>query len=217
MKARTAVQWAAILRSCGVAPNTAKAWGPVFEDEIHEGTFSKGDADLVDWLPEILHESGGLERMVESLNYKATVLVPLFGAHRITEAQAQAYGRIEGKQYANERAIANTVYGGAWGLKHLGNTLPEDGWTYRGRSPIQITGRDNYRRIGDLIGQDLLGVPDLLAHPRFALEACIAWWEDKIPDSMLGETTSIRRRVNGGAMGLEEVKRLTKLAKVALS
>lgn len=217
MKSRNAQQWATILRACGVAPNTARIWGPVFEDEIHEGTFSKGDADLVDWLPEILHESGMLERMVESLNYKATVLVPLFGAHRITESQAQAYGRIEGKQYANERAIANTVYGGTWGRDHLGNVQPDDGWTYRGRSPIQITGHANYQRVGDLMGQDLVGIPDLLCQPRFALDACIAWWEDKIPDSMLGETTTIRRRVNGGAIGLDDVQRLTKLARVALS
>lgn len=217
MKARTAVQWAAILRACGVSSNTAKAWGPVFEDEVHEGAFSKDDADLIDFLPEILHESGGLERLVESLNYKATVLVPLFGEHRITEAQALAYGRIDGKQFANERAIANTVYGGAWGLKQLGNTMAEDGWRFRGRGMIQITGRANYERVGKLIGQDLVGIPELLEQPRSALKACVAWWEDRIPDSMLGETTSIRRRVNGGALGLAEVQRLTRLAKVALS
>jgi len=216
VKRRDAQQWATILRSCGVAPNTAKTWGPVFADEIHEWTFSKGDADIADWLPEILHESANLERMVESLNYKANVLVPLFGAHRINEAQAQAFGRIDGKQAANERAIANIVYGGSWGVQKLGNVQADDGWNFRGRSPIQITGRSNYQCIGDLIGQDLVGVPDLLAQPRYAIGACIAWWEDRIPDSLLGETTSIRRRVNGGAIGLAEVQRLTKLARVAL-
>jgi len=109
------------------------------------------------------------------------------------------------------------LVGCTWGLDRLGNVQAGDGWTFRGRSPIQITGRANYEQVGDLMGQDLVGVPDLLAQPRFALDACIAWWEDRIPDSMLGDTTSIRRRVNGGALGLAEVQRLTKLARAALA
>jgi putative chitinase len=70
--------------------------------------------------------------------------------------------------------------------------------------------------VGDLVGQNLEGIPDLLSQPRFALEACIAWWEDRIPDSMLGETTSIRKRVNGGTIGLAEVQALTNKARAAL-
>jgi putative chitinase len=123
---------------------------------------------------------------------------------------------VPGKQAADQRAIANIVYGGDWGRKNLGNVAPGDGWIYRGRGPIQITGRANYERVGDLIGQNLVGVPDLLSQPRFALDACIAWWEDGIPDSMLGETTSIRKRVNGGTLGLAEVQALTIKVKAAL-
>lgn len=213
---RTAPQWQAILRACGVQPITADRWADVFADEIDADTFSKGDAELVDFLPTILHESRMLERMEESLDYSADRLVVVFGAHRITPAQAQQFGRIPGKQAADQRAIANIVYGGEWGRKHLGNIAPNDGWTYRGRSPGQITGRDNYARVGDLVGQNLVGIPDLLSQPRFALEAFIAWWEDRIPDSMLGETTAIRKRVNGGTLGLAEVQALTIKARAAL-
>lgn len=208
--------WLRILQACCVAPATAARWADVFADEIKDGTFSKGDADLVDFLPTILHESMMLERMEESLDYAADRLVAVFGAHRITPAQAQAVGRIPGKQAADQRAIANIVYGGEWGRKNLGNVAPGDGWTYRGRGPIQITGLANYKRVGDLIGQNLAGIPDLLSQPRFALGACIAWWEDRIPDSMLGETTAIRARVNGGTLGLAEVQALTLKAKAAL-
>lgn len=213
---RTAGQWEQILCYLGVKLSTAERWGAVFADEIKDATFSKGDADVVDFLPNILHESGQLERMEESLNYTPEALVATFGAHRITPAQAQALGRITGKQAADQRAIANLVYGGAWGRDKLGNIAPDDGWTFRGRSPIQITGRANYARVGDLVGQNLVGIPDLLSQPRFALEACIAWWEDRIPDSLLGETTAIRKRVNGGTLGLAEVQALTIKARAAL-
>ena len=213
---RTAGQWEQILCYMGVKLSTAQRWADVFADEIKESTFSKGDSDLVDFLPTILHESMMLVRMEESLDYAADRLVAVFGVHRITPAQAQAVGRIPGKQAADQRAIANIVYGGDWGRKNLGNVAPSDGWTYRGRGPIQITGRANYARVGDLIGQNLVGIPDLLSQPRFALDACIAWWEDRIPDSMLGETTAIRARVNGGTLGLAEVQALTIKARAAL-
>ncbi|WP_418132483.1 glycoside hydrolase family 19 protein [Variovorax sp. 375MFSha3.1] len=213
---QTPDQWAKILLACGVASATATRWIDVFADEIKDGTFSKGDADLGDFLPNILHESMMLERLEENLNYTPEGLLATFGAARITPAQAQAFGRIAGKQAADQRAIANTVYGGDWGRSKLGNVAPGDGWTFRGRSPIQITGRANYERVGDLIGQNLVGIPDLLSQPRFALDACIAWWEDRIPDSMLGETTAIRKRVNGGTLGLAEVQALTIKAKAAL-
>ncbi len=206
MKARNAQQWAIILRACGVAANASRAWGEVFADEVKEGKFSKGDADIVDWLPEILHESLFLSRMEENLNYTTPQRLMQVWPSRFPDV-------ISALPYlANPQGLANFVYGG-----RMGNTRHGDGWTYRGRSPIGITGLANYQRVGDLMGQDLVGIPDLLCQPRFALDACIAWWEDKIPDSMLGETTMIRKRVNGGSIGLAEVQRLTKLAKVALS
>jgi len=213
---KTVEQWQHILQQCGVKPSTAQLWGAVFADVVKADTFSRDEDDLADFLPNILHESMMLERMEESLNYAADRLVAVFGAHRITPAQAQRYGRIPGRQAADQRAIANIVYGGEWGRKNLGNIMLDDGWIYRGRSPIQITGRANYERVGDLVGQNLVGIPDLLSQPRFALEACIAWWEDRIPDSMLGETTSIRERVNGGRNGLAEVRELTAKARAAL-
>lgn len=216
MPLRGVTPWARILLACGVSDTTNRIWAPVFAETLKPNTFSRGDADLVDFLPTILHESAMLTRLEENLNYTPEALLATFGSARITAAQAQAVGRIAGKQAADQKAIANIVYGGEWGRKHLGNILPDDGWRYRGRGPIQITGADNYRRVGDLVGQNLEGIPDLLSQPRFALEACIAWWEGRIPDSMLGETTTIRKRVNGGTLGLAEVQALTIKARAAL-
>jgi len=216
MPPRNFTDWLCILGACGVPAAQQSPWAAVFAETFKPNTFSRGDEDLADFLPTILHESAMLTRLEENLNYTPEALVATFGAARVSSAQAQAVGRISDKQVADQKAIANIVYGGAWGHKNLGNTLPGDGWTFRGRGPIQITGRANYRRVGDLVGQNLEGIPDLLSQPRFALEACIAWWEDRIPDSMLGETTSIRKRVNGGTIGLAEVQALTNKARAAL-
>lgn len=210
-----AEKWLGVLRALGVKPATAATWAQILSEEIKANTFSKGPREVVDFLPEIVHESAKLERLEENLNYTPQGLLSTFGLHRITGEQALRMGRIDNKQVADQQEIANTVYGGEWGRQHLGNILPGDGWTYRGRGPIQITGRDNYRRVGDLMGQNLVGIPDLLSQPRFALEAAIAWWEDRIPDSMLGETTSIRKRVNGGALGLDEVRAYTRIVREA--
>lgn len=205
MMARTADQWTAILAACGVAPATSAKWGAVFADEIRDDTFSKCDADIADWLPQILHESALLERMEENLNYSAVRLVQVWPSRFPTVAAAVPFAN-------NPQALANKVYGG-----RMGNTAPDDGWNYRGRGPIMLTGRDAYQHVGDLMGQDLVGIPDLLTQPRFALDACVAWWESKIPDSMLGETTTIRQRVNGGLIGLADVQRLTEAVRGAMT
>ena len=89
---RTTGQWEQILCYMGVKLSTAERWAGVFADEIKDSTFSKGDADLMDFLPTILHESMMLERMEENLDYAADRLVAVFGAHRITPAQAQLFG-----------------------------------------------------------------------------------------------------------------------------
>lgn len=94
------------------------------------------------------HETGTkMQPVTENLNYSVEGLLKTFGRHRITEAQARRYGRTN-NQPANQQAIANTVYGGEWGLKNLGNTKTDDGWRYRGRGLPQITGRTNYTKFG---------------------------------------------------------------------
>lgn len=83
----------------------------------------------------------------ESLNYSVSDLLSKFGRHRISEEQAQKYGR-EGSKPARLGAIASAIYGGEWGRKNLGNTKPGDGWKYRGTGHVQLTGRANFRKFG---------------------------------------------------------------------
>jgi putative chitinase len=202
---RTPDDWYKVLLACGMTPHIAQEWAIVFSDVVTDTSFSQGDAELDDFLGQILHESGMLTTFTENLNYSAERLCMVWPYRFPTMDDARPYAR-------NPEALANRVYGG-----RMGNTEPGDGWLYRGRTPIQLTGKDNYVHVGDLMGQDLVTSPELLEQPRFALEACIHWWEDRIPDSMLGDVTKITKRVNGGLIGLADRDRLTEEAKEALA
>lgn len=94
------------------------------------------------------HETGGrMTGTTESLNYTADALRSKYAPKRISYAEADKYGRTS-KQKANQSAIANIIYGGAWGLKNLGNRLAGDGWRFIGRGLVQLTGRRNYQLFG---------------------------------------------------------------------
>lgn len=204
MTRRNPADWARILEFMGVRPMEFAKWAPVFARTIRDETFSSGDKDLKAFLPQIIHESQGMTRLVENLSYSVERLMVVWPSRFPTWESAAPYAR-------NPEALANHTYGG-----RMGNTHPGDGWKFRGRSFIMCTGFDNYARVGELLGQDLSTMPELLEQPHYALEAAIAWWEDKIPDSMLGDPERVTRRVNGGLIGLSEREELTGLAQEAL-
>ena len=201
---RTESDWLRILLACQVKAAPALEWASVFADTIKDDTFSAGDKDLAPFLAQMIFETGGLTQLEENLNYTALRITQVWPSRFPTLESAQPYAGIP-------RALANKVYGG-----RMGNHMPDDGWSYRGRGIPQITGLDNYVMVGNLIGQDLTDVPDLLCQPHYALEAGIAWWERKIPDSMLADTVAVTRIVNGGASGLIQRQKLTTQALAAI-
>lgn len=161
----------------------------------------QSEKDKAHHIGQLAHESADFTTVTESLNYAADRLVPVFGAHRITAAQAARYGRTDTRP-ADQPAIANIVYGGAWGKKNLGNTEPDDGWRFRGRGLIQLTGRDNYRRCSRALFGDerLLREPELLADPVVAARAAGWYWKDKglSPWANLDDVLAVSRGVNLG-------------------
>lgn len=201
---RTAQQWWEALARCGVKEPQLSTWAPVFADSINDATFSRGEDELVDWLGQILHESNKLTALTENMNYSAQRLTEVWPGRFKTLADAQPYAH-------NPEALANRVYGG-----RMGNKAPGDGWKYRARTPIGLTGFDNYAHVGLLMGQDLINQPELLEQPHYALEACLMWWEDTIPDSMIGDPEKITQKINGGLIGLAERIHSTQLAEGAL-
>jgi putative chitinase len=102
--------------------------------------------------------------------------------------------------------------------KDLGNTQPGDGFRYRGRGPIQITGRANYKKYGELLGVDLVDNPDLAARPEYAFQIAGLFWSlrglNQLADAE--DFSTITRRINGGLTGLAERERYYEVAKKAL-
>ncbi|TDX84000.1 glycoside hydrolase family 19 protein [Epilithonimonas xixisoli] len=125
------------------------------------------------------HESNLLPK-VENLNYKADALIEGFGRHRISIADARKYGRTA-TQKANQEAIANIIYGGAWGKTNLGNTQFGDGWKYRGRGIFQITGRANYEALTKWakskgFNVDYVANPDALLNEADSIIGALWYW-----------------------------------------
>lgn len=102
--------------------------------------------------------------------------------------------------------------------KKLGNTQPGDGFRYRGRGPIQITGRANYTNYGDLLDVDLVGNPDLAATPQYAFSTAGLFWKrnglNELAD--VQDFITITRRINGGLNGLADRQKYYEIAKNVL-
>lgn len=103
------------------------------------------------------HETGAkMVPVEENLNYSAKRLVQVWPKRFPTVAAATLYAN-------NGIALANKVYGG-----RMGNTAPNDGWLYRGRGLVQITGKDNYARASKALGIDFVAAPDLVMDKRIS-------------------------------------------------
>lgn len=197
-------QWHALLTRLGVRQSTAHAWADVLADGIGPNTFSD-PRDLPNFIAQCAHESGLFERLEEDLYYRPEGLCRVWPRRFPTLSSAEPYAR-------NPKALANKVYGG-----RMGNVGPNDGWLYRGRGLIQITGANNYRDMSAAISLPLLAQPELLTLPGVALDASIVWWESSVPDDDLDDVASVTRAVNGGDTGLRKREDLTDLVREALN
>jgi putative chitinase len=169
------------------------------------------------FLAQVAVETGGLAHVEESLNYSVDGLRNTFGVHRISDADCAKFGRIDkvvgGRRIverpANQEAIANIVYGGAFGRTQLGNTEQGDGWRYRGGGMLQTTGRTNYRKAGH---ED---DPETLRTPEGAFRSALHEWMTRGCDALADadDVTAVRKAINGGTIGLEDCKLYLKSAK----
>lgn len=109
------------------------------------------------------HESGHLRNLVENLNYSAEALMRVWPT-RFNTALAKEYAR-------QPERIANVVYNA-----RMGNIRPDDGWRFRGRGLLQVTGRANYAAAGTGLGLPLEDQPELLEQPEHAAMSAAWWW-----------------------------------------
>jgi len=152
------------------------------------------------------HETGGFKAFSENLSYGAPGLRGIFGKYFPTEAMAKAYER-------QPQKIANRVYGGRMGN---GVEASGDGWKYRGRGALQLTGKANYQAFSDYIKRpDVVTNPDLVAG-ELCFESAL-WFFDKnrlwsICDQGINDAAilALTKRINGGTHGLDDRKLKTK-------
>jgi putative chitinase len=200
----TETDWLRILIDLGVRPATAADWAAPFAEEWQPSFFSARMDDIICLLPQVLHETTGkgksgygpLERVEENLSYTPERIRQVWPSRFPTVAAAVPFAH-------SPQKLANFVYGG-----RMGNVQPNDGYDFRGMGPGMLTGRAGYRRAGELAGQDLEVMPHLVLQKRFGLEITRRWWEGEIPDEYLSDQVKLRRRYNGGAIGLEHVQDL---------
>jgi putative chitinase len=154
---------------------------------------------LSHFLAQCGHESAGFKAVQENLNYGAKGLLGIFKKYFPTEPKALQYERKPEK-------IANLVYGGRMGN---GDEASGDGYKFRGRGYIQLTGKNNYAAFGKAINEDITANPDLVATKYPLLSAAWFWSSnglntlaDKGADD--ASVTAITKRVNGGTIGLPD-------------
>jgi putative chitinase len=154
---------------------------------------------LAHFLAQAGHESGGFKAVNENLNYGAKGLLGIFKKYFPTEEKAKLYERKPEK-------IANLVYGARMGN---GPEASGEGWKFRGRGYIQLTGKDNYKAFDAVVTESIIDNPDLVATKYPLLSA--AWFFHKnglhkIADQGATDAvvTSVTKRVNGGTIGLPD-------------
>ena len=144
------------------------------------------------------HESGGWRTFSENLNYSAKALDAVFGKYfKRAGRDAEDYARQPEK-------IANVVYANRM---DNGDTASGDGWRYRGRGPIQLTGKHNYAKFSDDMDVDAVNNPDMVSEDKeVALVSAIWYWNsnklNRYADS--GDIKTLTKRINGGYIGLED-------------
>jgi len=154
---------------------------------------------LAHFLAQCGHESGGFKATQENLNYSASGLRGIFSKYFKEAGLAEQYQR-------NPQKIASRVYGGRMGN---GPESTGEGYKFRGRGYIQLTGKDNYTAFGKAINEDMTANPDKVATHYPLLSA--AWFFSKNGLHKLADggatdavVTQITKRVNGGTIGLPD-------------
>jgi len=154
---------------------------------------------LSHFLAQCGHESAGFKAVQENLNYGAKGLLGIFKKYFPTEAKALQYERKPEK-------IANLVYGSRMGN---GDEASGDGYKFRGRGYIQLTGKNNYVAFGKAINEDIAANPDLVA-TKYPLLSAAWFWSSNSLNALADKgaddasVTAITKRVNGGTIGLPD-------------
>lgn len=170
------------------------------------------------FLAQVVHESEGFTLLSENLHYSASRLVAIWPGHFSMSSNASP-GLHDATEVANRpEAIANIVY-----ANRMGNGSPQsgDGWRFRGRGLIQLTGRQSYTRAAQDLAIDLINDPDLLLLETHAANSAAWYWSEIDGNSLADEDSAaafekITIAINGGLIGIHERTMIWTRAKALL-
>jgi putative chitinase len=148
------------------------------------------------FLAQTAHESGNFSTTQENLNYSAKGLTGIFKKYFPTQDSTISYER-------KPERIANRVYANRMGN---GNESSGDGYKYRGRGLIQLTGKDNYTNCGTALGLDLLTDPDQVANNPVAVLSAGWFWDTRRLNTWADkeDIKTVTKKINGGTIGLAD-------------
>jgi putative chitinase len=189
------------LKKCLPKMKQPEVWYPLMEEIMPQFEITTVSRAAM-FMAQCGHESAYFNVLEENLNYSAQGLNTIFPKYFIKAGRdAQEYHRQPSK-------IANVVYSSRMGN---GDTASGDGWKYRGRGLIQLTGRSNYTQCSQDLFQDntLVDTPDLVTEPTYALwSGCWFWHKNNLNDlADAGDIKASTKRINGGFIGLEDRER----------
>lgn len=172
---------------------------PVWVDALNE-TFQRFNIltpiQQASFIGQCGHECGNFRILEENLNYRAETLMKLWKARFPTIEIANEYAR-------NPKKIANKVYANRMGNR---DEASGDGYRFRGRGCIQLTGHANYFHAGQACGEDFVMQPDLVATPRYAAMTAGWFWDthklNQYADRQ--DFLMMTKKINGGTIGLDD-------------
>jgi len=154
---------------------------------------------LAHFLAQTAHESGNFKHTVENMNYSADGLLKIFPKYFKDKATAEMYAR-------KPEMIGSRVYANRMGN---GDEASKEGFKFRGRGYIQLTGKENYKQFSDFIGEDCIANPDLVATKYPLTSAAFFFNKNGIwalcdKGATKNEIVAVTKRVNGGTIGLDD-------------
>jgi len=201
-----------------LAPNARSSYREAFQNGqplLDRFGISDTPLRLAHFMAQVLHESDGLANQIESLNYSAERLP------QVWPSRFKPTGPLDPADFAhNQQKLGNEVYGG-----RMGNTGPNDGFTYRGRGLLQLTGRDSYReatatlRAQNPAAPDFVAMPDAVFSAQWCLAIAVAEWASKGCNAHadVDDIRKVTKAINGGLIGLSDRRERLRLAKAVWS
>lgn len=185
----------AIIKAVAPSCKEPEVWTKVFRELFSSNTGFDTPQEIASFLSQTAHESGDFNTLEENLNYSAEGLLKTWPKRFDPKTAAESA--------KNPSAIANIVYANRLGN---GDTASGDGYRYRGRGLIQITGKSAYNSFMSYCGVDVIAKPDLVSQDKsLALSSAVYFWETNIRGKVnMSDIVAVTKRVNGGNNGLSD-------------